>query len=319
MQPKLPKGFNSWTQVLTDWAVSRVWQAAKIPPSLEGRPELAAPFVREIGAALCHRQFHRWAGRLDLALQRVTEPAFNEVGGPAYQALQNDMESAQQKYFSARRAQCSGITDESDAVVTLRSRMEQLQSAFATTRHRHESGVEKIRREAARAFWAKRDPRVITDTYFADEPTHSVIARLARIHPPWWGTFHRRLQQIFVHGHPAEGYLLEALPDLRLQVTKRTKLTMEGTVLQWWQDNQYRWGWYVPKEPHYRMLSKRTRAKARELICWFNSTAPGYLAEQTVRASLHAALTDRLREADPWSVPVPDARSMLAWSEHGMN
>jgi hypothetical protein len=61
------------------------------------------------------------------------------------------------------------------------------------------------------------------------------------------------------------------------------------------------------------------RKKTRELIRWFNSTAPGYLSDQTVRVSLHAALTERLREADPWSVPAPDSRSMLAWSEHGLN
>jgi hypothetical protein len=319
LQPKLPIGFNSWTQVLSDWAVSRVWLASKPPPCLKDRPELAAPFISEISAAIRQRQLHRWVGRLDFAQEQVTEPAFDEAGGPAYQTLRAEMESAQQAYFSARRAQRSSGADESETVVTLRNRMEQLQAAFDGNRRQHKSDVEKIRRATAKAFWATRNPRVITDTYFADEPMHATTARMARIHPPWWGAFHRRLQQISRNGHPAEGYLLDALPGLRRQGTKRTKLTMEGTVLQWWQDNQHRWGWYAEKEPHYRMLSKRTGKKTRELIRWFKSTAPGYLADQTVRVSLHAALTERLCEADPWSVPAPDARTLTTWGEHGMN
>jgi hypothetical protein len=299
--------------------VSRVWRATKIPPCLEGRPELAAPFVTEISAAVRHRQLHRWAGRLDFAQEQVTEPAFEEAGGPAYQSLRDEMESAQHAYFSERRAQCPGGADESEIVVTLCNRMEQLQAAFVETQRQHKSHVEDIRRKTAKAFWATRDPRVITDTCFADEPTHAVAARLARIHPPWWGAFHRRLQQIFLHGHPAEGYLLDALPGLRREGTRRSKLKLEGTVALWWETNQHRWGWYAAKEPHYRMLAKRSRKKIRELVRWFNSTAPGYLSDQSVRVSLHAALTERLREADPWSVPAPDGRSMFAWSEHGLN
>lgn len=319
MQPTLPRVFNSWTQVLADWAVSRVWLASKVPPCLEGRPELAAPFVTEISTAIRQRQLHRWVGRLDFAQQQVTEPAFDEAGGPAYQTLRAEMESAQQAYFSAQRAQCSRGADESDAVVTLRRRMKLLQAAFDNTRGRHESDVEEIRRATAKAFWATRNPCVITDTYFADEPMHATTARMARIHPPWWGAFHRRLQQTFARGHPAEGYLHDALPGLRREVTKRSKLKLEGTVALWWETNQQRWGWYAKKEPHYRVLSERADDKAKELIRWVNSTAPGYLSDQTVRVSLHAALTERLREADPWSVPAPDGRSMLAWSEHGLN
>ncbi|MDI1336605.1 MAG: hypothetical protein PSU94_10550 [Lacunisphaera sp.] len=319
LQPKLPRGFNSWTQVLADWAVSRAWLASKPPPCLKDHPELAAPFITEISAAIRQRQLHRWVGRLDFAQQQVTEPAFDMAGGSAYQALRAEMESAQQAYFSAQRAQRSSCSVESDTVVTLRSRMEQLQLAFDKTRRRHESDVEKIRRETAKVFWATRNPCVITDTYFADEPIHATTARMARVHPPWWGAFHRRLQQSFARGHPAEGYLHDALPGLRRQVTKRSKLKLEGTVALWWETNQQRWGWYAQKEPHYRVLSQRADEKAKELIDWVDSTAPCYLSDQTVRVSLHAALTERLREADPWSVPAPDGRSMFAWSEHGLN
>jgi hypothetical protein len=297
--------------------VSRVWLASDCPRCLEGCPELAAPFITEIGAAIRQRQLHRWGGRLDHAQQRVMEPAFDAAGGPAYQSLRDEMESAQSDYFSAWCAQRrAGRADEPETVVALRGKMEQLQAAFDKTRCRHESHVEKVRRAAAKAFWASHDPRVITDTCFADEPTHAVAARMARIHPPWWGAFHCRLQQVFALKHPAEGYLIDELPSLRRQAKK---LTLEATVTGWWQSNQDRWGWYTEKDPHYRMLSERTGKKARKLVRWFNATAPGYLTDQAVRVSLQVALTERLCAADPWSVPAPDSRSMLPWGEHGAN
>jgi len=290
--------------------------ASDRPRCLENRPDLAAPFVAEIGAAIHKRQFHRWAGQLDFTQDQVTEPAFDEAGGPAYQALRNEMETAQSNYFSAWCAQRSGRTDGPETVEALRGRMEQLQAAFESTRRRNEPLVTEARRTAARTFWASRDPRVITDTYFADEPIHASAARMSRIHPPWWGAFHHRLQQVYAHGHPAEGYLLDELPCLRRQADK---LTVEATVTDWWQNNQDRWGWYASAEPHYRMLSLRAGKKARELVRWFHATAPGYLADQATRASLQADLMQRLREADPWSVPAPGSRSMLPWGEHVLN
>lgn len=295
----------------------RVWLASDCPRCLAGSPELAAPFITEIGAAIRQRQLHRWGGQLDFAQQQVTEPAFDKAGGPAYQALRDEMEVARHGYYSAWCAQRrSGRADEPETVVALRGKMEQLQAAFEGTRRKHEPLVDEVRQAAAKAFWASRNPRVITDTCFADEPMHAVAARMARIHPPWWGVFHRRLQQVFALKHPAEGYLIDELPSLRRQATK---LTLEATVVGWWQSNQDRWGWYAEKDPHYRMLSRRTGKKARALVRWFNATAPGYLADQAVRVSLQAALTERLREADPWSVPAPDSCSMLPWGEHGPN
>ena len=249
----------------------------------------------------------------------MTEPAFDEAGGPAYKALRDEMETAQSAYLSTWCAHRSGRTDGPETVEALRGRMEQLQAAFEGSRSRNEPLVDKARRVAAKAFWASRDPRVITDTYFADEPMHASAARMSRIHPPWWGLFHRRLQQTFARGHPAEGYLLDELPGLRRHVTKRTKLKLEATVSDWWQNNRSRWGWYAKAEPHYRMLSQRADDKAVELVRWFKATAPGYLVDQAKRASLQADLTKRLREADPWSVPAPGSRSMFPWGEHGLN
>ncbi len=309
-------GFNSWTQILTDWAVSRVWLASATPRCLEGRPDLATPFVAEIGAAIRQRQLHRWAAQVDLAQAQATEPALDTAGGPAYLALRDEMESAQSDFISAWRAQPAVDAGGPKAVDALQSRMRQLQEAFKDIRLRNESAVNQARRAAAEAFWTSRNEGVIPDTYFADEPVHAVAARIARIHPPWWGDFHRRLQQVFSQGHPANGCLLDALPGLRRQATK---MTMEATVNGWWQSNHARWGRPAGDEPQYRMLSQRAEKKARELVCWFEATAPGYLSDPAKRATLHADLTERLREADPWSVAAPGSRMQLPWGEHGVN
>lgn len=316
LETPLPPGFNSWTQILTDWAVSRVWLASTLPRCLEGRPDLAAPFVAEIGAAIRRRQFHRWASKVDLAQEQATEPALDTAGGPAYLALRDEMESAQSKYLSAWTAQRSGKVEAQESVAALCHRMEQLQIAFEDIRRRNEGAVEKARRAAAEAFWAERDPSVISDTYFADEPIYSVAARLARIHPPWWGRFHHRLQRAFVPGHPADGCLLDALPGLRRQAKR---MTMEATVGGWWQANHARWGRFVPAEPHYPVLAQRAEKKSHELVRWFDATAPGYLANKAVRTTLHADLSERLGEVDPWPVPAPGSRTPLPWGEHGPN
>lgn len=312
----LPHGFNSWTQILTDWAVHRVWLGAKAPPCLKDHRDLAAPFVTEIGAAIRRRQFQRWAAQIDLAQAQATEPALDAAGGPAYLALRDEMESVQSDYLSAWRDKRSGKTEVPEPLATLRNRMERLHFAFENTRLRNERAAREAQQAAAKAFWAARDPSVIPDTYFSDEPAHAVAARLARIHPPWWGGFHRRLQRIFTNGHPADGCLLDALPGLRRQARK---MTMEAMVSGWWQDNHARWGHFDEDEPHYPVLSQRAVKKARGLVSWFDATAPGYLVDQASRVTLHADLAERLREADPWPVPAFGSRTQLPWGEHGAN
>ncbi len=314
----LPKGFNSWTQVLTDWAVSRVWLAIRTPNCLADRPELAAPFVTEISAAIRHRQILRWAGYLAFEQAKATEPAFDRAGGPAYAALRSEMESAQEAFVSARRV-TPGQT-ETLVLEPLRHRMEQLQADFEGSRLQHRLFAQQAEKDAARVFWQMRDPRVITDTYFADEPPHTPAARMARIHPPWWGAFHLRLQKAFRQGHPAEGHLLDALPAVRRQAGKRSKLTLEATVSRWWQDHQDRLGWYCKQEPHYRMIARRAaKKKAPPLVQWLDRIAPGYRLDQSVHVTLHAELAERLRASDPQSVAIPSAATTLPWGEHGPN
>lgn len=317
LHPKLPRGFNTWTQVLSDWAVSRVWRATKIPPCLEGRPELAAPFVAEISAAIRHRQIPRWADCFAFEQTRATVPAFDRAGGPAYAAHWPEMRSAQLSFFSDWHVARS---DEVEAPVFDPLSRKPLQTDYDGTRSQHEPVALQAAKNTSRASWHAHDPRVITDTYFADEPPHAPAARMARIHPPWWGAFHLRLQKAFRQGHPAEGHLLDALPEVRRQAGKRSKLTLEATVSHWWQDHHDRLGWYCKQEPHYRMIARRAaKRKAPQLIRWLDRTAPGYRLDQSVRVALHAELAERLRVSDPQSVAAPSAATMLPWGEHGAN
>ncbi len=246
----------------------------------------------------------------------MTEPAYDEAGGPAYQALRDEMESVQTTFLSAWSA-ARADKIEPPTLAPLRRKMEQLQADFESARQEHALFVRQQEHEAARAFWKVNDPHIITDTYFADEP-HAPAARMARIHPPWWGAFHLRLQKIFLKGHPAEGHLLDALPEVRRAAGKRSKFTLEATVKQWRQSQQDRLGWYCDKEPHYRVISRRaSKIKAEQLNRWLDQIAPGYRLNQSVRVTLHAELTERLGAADPWSMPVRPAA--LPWGEHGSN
>lgn len=289
--------------------MSRVWLVARIPGCLADRPELAAPFVTEISAAIRYRQIPRWAGCLALVQAKATDPA--------YAALRPEIGSAQLSFFSDWHIARSG---ESEAPVFQPLSRKSLQTDYESTRLPHEPSARQAAKDAARIFWQARDPRIITDTYFADEPPYAPAARMARIHPPWWGAFHLRLQKAFRQGHPGEGHLLDALPEVRRQAGKRSKLTLEATVSRWWQDHQDRLGWYGKQEPHYRMIARRAaKKKAPKLIQWLDRTAPGYRLDQSVRVALHAELAERLRASDPQSVAIPSAATTLPWGEHGPN
>jgi hypothetical protein len=315
LQLTLPTGFHSWTQVLTDWGVSRAYQQAAHPPRcFAARPELAAPFVADVSAAIREKQLHRRAVQVALVCQSVTEPAHDRSGGTAYLDLRSAMGTAQDRYLSAyrtRHASDDGST--SPELNPLRAEMEQHQTAFLTARRRHEPFVQNTRAASARAYWSTLPARGLPDTFFADAAAHTAPARMQRIHPPWWGPFLGRLQHSFEHGHPAEGCLLDALPRLRQDAKKKT---LAALITEWREENADRWGWYA--NTHYRMLSLRAAKKAAQVTTWFNARAPGYLTNEAVRLSLHTELADRLAASDPWSVSPPSGLNAL-FSEHGRN
>jgi hypothetical protein len=59
LQPALPAGLDSWAQVFTDLRVSAAFDASPVPRCMLLHPELAAPFVAEISAAIRGKQLHR--------------------------------------------------------------------------------------------------------------------------------------------------------------------------------------------------------------------------------------------------------------------
>jgi hypothetical protein len=315
LQPILPHGFDSWTQVLTDSGISRAFPKSSLPHCFKDRPELAAPFVAEIGAAIREKTLVLSARKIALLHAQVTEPAYDQVGGSAYLETRRTMEAAQERYLADWRARRSTLNNlGSPEFATLQLEKDRAQAAFHLVRRRHEPFVQETQAEAARAYWSTHRVRGIPDTFFADAAPSSAAARMQRIHPPWWGTFMGRLQEPLAHGHLAEGYFLDALPRLRAMAIKKTLAAM---IEEWQQENAQRWGWYGPV--YYRMLASRAADKADKLTHWFNARAPGYLTDKVVRRSLHAELAKRLAAADPWSLPTPERQPAFFLSEHGLN
>jgi hypothetical protein len=314
LQPALPHGFVSWPQVLTDWGVTRAYLGNVRPPAcLAGRPRLATAFVAEIGLSIRRIQLRQRVMEVTLLREKATEPAHESAGGTDYLELSAAMHAVQERYFAASR-RCQGSADGVAAadLVSLRTEMTQRQSAFRSARQAHEPVVQAARADAARAYWSARPAPGIPDTFFADAPAHSAAARMARIHPAWWGAFFARLQKSLSHGHPADGHLLEVLPQLRRDARK---LKLSVLLADWHRDHADRWGLYA--DIHYRMLSRRAARKGVQLTDWFRARARGYLTRKSVRFSLHAELAERLAAADPWTIPAHDPAALL--SEHGPN
>jgi len=315
LQPTLPNGFDSWTQVLTDWGVSRAYASFSPPCCFRDRPELAAPFVAEIGAAIREKALGQSARQIALLHARVTESAYDQAGGSDYRATRRIMEAAQERYFAVWRHHRTSRSEwAAPEFAALQREKDQAQAAYHAVRRRHEPFVRETQAAAARAYWSSRRVRGIPDTFFSDATLSSTPARMQRIHPPWWGVFFGKLQKPLAHGHLAEGYLLDALPQLRAMAIKKTLAAM---IDEWHQANAPHWGWDRPSQ--YRMLAKRAGDKAGHLTRWFNARAPGYLTDRDVKRSLHADLAKRLAAADPWSVPLPAGRPAFFRREHGLN
>ena len=311
----LPAGFNSWTQVLTDWGVSRALSTFRLPGCLADRPQLAVPFVAHIGAAIRHKQLHRRSVEAALIAQQVTEPAYDQAGGPGYLKLFTAIEGAQDRFIEAWLAERNTSSETgSPQLASLQADMERYQADVERLRKLYEPYVRAARTAAVRAHWAGHQLRGIPDTFFADAAHYTVPARMQRIHPPWWGAFLGRLQQPLAHGHPAEGYLLDALPRLRAAAKKKTLAAM---IDEWRAEQNDNWGWYG--KTHYRMLARRAVQKAGQLTRWFDTRAPGYLTNDAVRFTLDSELADRLIAADPWSVSMPTRNPYEGWTEHWRN
>lgn len=307
----LPTGFDSWAQVLTDWRVSRAFDASPLPRCWSGEPELAVPFVAAISREICSRQLRRPPVALLVERQRVVESTFEKSGGPAYLELREAMDAGQRRYFAGLRAEHGGRLSSLD--LRLPDEVGRLQTAFEASRQRHTPAVEIAQRAAAHAYWKTHPRHGIADDFFNDAADDSIPTRMARIDPAWWWrSFFTRLQAKSQRHHAAEGRLLDALPSLRVQARKTT---LAAQIARWGETAAAEWGWRGGT--HYRRLADYADKKAVEVVAWFEQRAPGYLGTPTVRQSLDARLHQFLAKHDPHARLLAAERDRL--SEHWRN
>ena len=307
LQLTLPTGFDSWAQVLTDWRVSRAFDASPFPRCFNAEPELAAPFVAAISRAINDRQLRHSSPELLLLRQRVVEPTYDRAGGPSYIALRDSMEAAQARYFSQHYNRATSLP------VALPAEVHDLQTAFFTTRQRHAAEVERVERAAARAYWKAHPRHGIADDFFDDAADDSIPARMARVEAAWWWrSFFTRLQSKSKRHHAADGRLLDALPSLRAQAKKTT---LAAQIARWSETAASDWGWHGGT--HYRRLADYADRKARSTVAWFEQRAPGYLGTPTIRRALDTRLHLLLAKLDPHARLLAAERDSL--SEHWRN
>jgi hypothetical protein len=289
LQLTLPTGFDSWAQVLTDWRVSRAFEASPFPRCFNAEPELAAPFVAAISRAINERHLRHLSPELMLLRQRVVEPTFDRAGGPSYIALRKSMEAAQVRYFREHHHRAQVYP------ATLPAEVCDLQAAFFATRRRHAAEVERVEHAVARAYWKVHPRHGIADNFFDNAADDSIPARMARVDPQWWWrSFFTRLQAKSKRHHAADGRLLDALPSLRAQARKTT---LAAQIARWSETAAADWGWHGGT--HYRRLADFAERKAGATVAWFEQRAPGYLGTPTIRRALDTRLHLFLTERDP--------------------
>jgi hypothetical protein len=311
LQLTLPTGFNSWAQVLTDWRVSRAFDASRVPKCWTAEPELAAPFVAAISREICSRQLDHPPSELMVLRAGVEEPTHDRTGGRPYIELRAAMLAAQERYFAEVRAERHSHPE--TFVDEMPSEVRRLQTAFFASRQRHAAEVEREQRAVAHAFWQSHPRHGLADDFFADGSSDSIPARMARVEPAWWWrSFFTRLQAKSKRHHAADGRLLDSLPSLRAQAKKKTLAAQIG---EWSEAAAAEWGWRGAG--HYRRLAEYADQKARQTVGWFNRRAPGYLDTEATRHALDARLIEFLAEQDPHARLLSAERIRL--SEHWPN
>ena len=293
LQLTLPNGFDSWAQVLTDWRVSRAFDASRVPRCWAAEPELAAPFVAAISREICSRQLGGPPSKLMVLRAGVEEPAHDRTGGRPYIELRAAMEAAQDRYCAEARAERNRHPE--TFVDEMPSEVRRLQTAFFASRQRQAAAVEREQRAVAHAFWKAHPRHGLAEDFFADAASDSIPARMARIDPAWWWrSFFTRLQAKSGRHHAADGRLLDELPALRAQAKKKT---LAAQIAEWSETAAAEWGWHGAG--HYRRLAEYADKKARDTVAWFDQHAPGYRTILTTRHALDERLGHFLAEHDP--------------------
>jgi hypothetical protein len=311
LQLTLPTGFDSWARVLTDWRVSRAFDAVALPHCFVVEPALAAPFVASISREICARQLGPPPLALRMLRERVVEPAFDRAGGQSYVKLRSAMEIAQERHLAEHRADLRRATARD--VFTLPAEVGRMQAAFFDHRRRNVAAVEHEQRAVARAYWKAHPRHGIADNFFADAASDSIPARMARVAPAWWWrSFFTRLQAKSKRHHAADGRLLDALPFLRAQAKKKT---LAAQIAEWSETANVEWGWCGVD--HYRRLADYADAKAQDVVAWFDQRAPGYRTTVQTRHALDRRLASVLAEHDPHEQLLAAERARV--SEHWRN
>jgi hypothetical protein len=293
LQLTLPTGFDSWARVLTDWRVSRAFDAVSLPRCFVAEPALAAPFVAAISREICARQLGPPPVALRILRERVVEPAFDRAGGQSYVKLRGTLEIAQERHFADHRADHRRASARD--VFTLPAEVCRMQAEFFDLRLRNAGAVEHERRAVARAYWKAHPRHGIADDFFSDAASDSIPARVARVDPMWWWrSFFMRLQAKSKRHHAADGRLLDALPSLRAQAKKKT---LAAQIDEWSETATVEWGWCGVD--HYRRLADYAEAKALHVVAWFDQRAPGYRTTAQTRDALDRRLASVLAEHDP--------------------
>lgn len=311
LQLTLPNGFDSWAQVLTDWRVSRAFDASRVPRCWAAEPELAAPFVAAISREICSRQLGHPPSELMVLRECVAEPTHERTGGWPYIELRAAMEAAQDRYLAEvhaeRHSHPETFGDE------MPSEVRRLQTAFFASRQRHAAAVEREQRAVARAFWKAHPRHGLADDFFADASSDSIPVRMARIEAAWWWrSFFTRLQAKSKRHHAADGRLLDSLPSLRAQAKKQT---LAAQIAEWSEAAAAEWGWRGAG--HYRRLAEYADKKARDTVAWFDHRAPGYRTTATTRHALDERLVHFLARHDPHAQLLAAERERM--SEHWPN
>lgn len=298
-----PRGFESWTQVLLDAAVLRALSDTGLPRCLASEPELAAPLVAEIGASLREQLLVLRVREAQLLRAREESPTYEAEGGEDFVRLSAEQERATESYYRLR-------ADAPEREAAWREK-ERLAAEFLAACARLQPLVEERLDQRLREHWAAHPMTQLPDSVFANASFGAAVSRLARIHPAWWGRFFGRLQVLLSQGHPAQGELIAALPDLRARAVRKK---FEAVIAEWRAAHADRWGWYG--RDNYRMLVPRAQKKARDTAAWFERYAAGFLDDEARRRELRERLAARLSRADPWQVPSPDEREA---AHHGRN
>lgn len=307
----LPTGFDSWAQVLTDWRVSRAFDASPVPRCWAAEPELAAPFVAAISREICARQLRHPPAELMVLRERMVEPTYDRAGGRPYIELRAAVEAAQERHFAEIRA--NRRDDVESDVLTLPSEVRQLQAAYCARRQRHAAEVEGAQRAISGAYWKTHPRHGLADDFFDDAERDSIPARMARVEPAWWWrSFFTRLQAKSKRHHAADGRFLDALPSLRALAKKKT---LAAQIADWSEVAAAEWGWRGTG--HYRRLAEYAERKAQQTTMWFEQRAPRYLAAQATRDTLDARLNEFLAKHDPDTAIIEAERNRL--SEHWRN